>query len=190
MSKDEIRREALNRRNEMSSEERSAASLAICNRVMDHDLFLDARGIHVYLPIGSEVDIRPLIDVAWQMGKSVGMMQVMDDGGSMQFLITPDTTYRTARIGISQPIEAEPFDMDICDLVIAPLVAADEQCNRVGYGKGFYDQFMSQYPRPTLGVAFERQIFQSIPADDLDIKVDAIVTEQRVIGTSRPDREL
>jgi 5-formyltetrahydrofolate cyclo-ligase len=184
-TKQEVRREALQRRNAMSIEDRSVASFAICNRVMDHDLFLDARGIHVYLPIGSEVDIRPLIDVAWEMGKQVGLMRVMEDGGSVQYTITPGTTYRTSSFGILEPVYAELFDMNICDLVIAPLVAADEQCNRVGYGKGYYDQFMTQFPRPTIGVAFEVQLFTQIPADKGDVKVDAVVTESRTIGEKK-----
>jgi 5-formyltetrahydrofolate cyclo-ligase len=189
-TKHEIRRESLQRRNAMSIEDRTAASFAICNRVMDHDLFLDARGIHVYLPIGSEVDIRPLIDVAWEMGKEVGLMRVMEDGGSVQYCITPKTTYRTTSIGILEPVDAELFDMNNCDLVIAPLVAADDQCNRVGYGKGYYDQFMTQFPRPTLGVAFEVQMVESIPADAGDVKVDAVITERRSIGDKREERNI
>jgi 5-formyltetrahydrofolate cyclo-ligase len=174
----------------MSIEDRSVASFAICNRVMDHDLFLDARGIHVYLPIGSEVDIRPLIDVAWEMGKEVGLMRVMEDGGSVQYTITSGTTYRTSSFGLLEPVEAELFDMNICDLVIAPLVAADEKCNRVGYGKGYYDQFLTQFPRPTLGVAFDVQLFEELPSDEGDVKLDAVITEKRILGEKRASRNI
>jgi 5-formyltetrahydrofolate cyclo-ligase len=189
-TKQEVRREALQRRNAMSLEDRTAASFAICNRVMENDLFLDAQGIHVYLPIGSEVDIRPLIDLAWEMGKQVGLMRVMEDGGSVQLGITSTTSYRTSSFGILEPVDAELFDMNLCDLVIAPLVAADDQCNRVGYGKGYYDQFMTQFPRPTIGVAFEVQIFTDIPVDEGDVKVDAVVTEKRTIGENKALRNI
>ena len=150
---------------------------------MDDDLFLDAGGIHVYLPIGSEVDIRPLIDVAWEMGKRVGMMRVMEDGGTCQYTITPETEYRTAtRLGILEPIDGEPFDMNDCELVIVPVVALDEQCNRLGYGQGYYDQFLKHYPRPTIGVAFEAQVVPHLPFDEGDVQLDMAYTEERMIG--------
>jgi 5-formyltetrahydrofolate cyclo-ligase len=182
MSKDELRGDALARREALSPEERAVASLVICNKVMDDDLFLDARGVHVYLPIGSEVDINPLISMAWEMQKIVGLMRVMEDGGSLQFSITPHTTYRKTSLGILEPTNADLLDMNECDLVIAPMLAADEQCNRLGYGKGYYDQFLAQYPRPTIGVAFETQIYPQLPTNESDIKCDAVYTEVRVIG--------
>jgi 5-formyltetrahydrofolate cyclo-ligase len=180
-----MRREALERRDALSAEERAVASLVICNRVMDDDMFLDARGVHVYLPIGSEVDINPLTSMAWEMGKKVGLMRVMEDGGSVQYAITPHTSYRKTKLGILEPTDAELFDLDQCDLIIAPMLAADENCNRLGYGKGYYDQFLAQYPRPTFGVAFEQQIFPDLPVDEGDVKVDTIYTEVRVIGGKR-----
>lgn len=181
-SKNEIRREALRRRDALSAEVREQASLAVCREIMEDDRFLDASAIHVYLPIGSELDIRPLIDVAWEMGKGVGMMRVHADGGSQQYRITAETAFAHGRMGTFEPIDAEIFDMERCDLVIVPLVAADENCNRVGYGQGYYDQFLSHYPRPTIGAAYDVQIFPQLPNDDLDIRLDSIFTEGRTIG--------
>jgi 5-formyltetrahydrofolate cyclo-ligase len=184
LNKAEIRSLALQNRDALPAEDRASASLAICRSIMEEDLFLDAGGIHVYLPIGSEVDIRPLIDMAWEMGKEVGMMRVMEDGGTCQYAITPETEYQTAstKMKILEPVTAEPFDMNKCDLVIVPVVAIDEDCNRLGYGRGYYDQFLTHYPRPTIGVAFEAQVVPQLPVDEGDIKLDMAYTEQRMIG--------
>jgi 5-formyltetrahydrofolate cyclo-ligase len=186
-AKEELRREALSKRNAIPPERRSAASLAICRNVMEDDLFLDARGVHVYLPFGSEVDIKPLIELSWELGKEVGLMRVMEDGGIAHYTITPSTEYRRTKLGILEPVDAEAFDMGLCDLVVAPILAADEQCNRLGYGKGYYDQFLAQYPRPTLGVAFDEQIFEELPVDDRDIQLDGIYTESRFIEPEGSD---
>jgi 5-formyltetrahydrofolate cyclo-ligase len=181
LTKGELRKEALRRRNSLSAEQRARASLAICGSIMEDDQFLDARGVHVYIPFGTEVDINPIIQLSWEMGKEVGLMRVREDGGSAQLLITPATEYVRGRFGILEPVEEELFDMNICDLVIVPLLAADEECNRIGYGKGHYDQFLSFNPRPAIGVAFEEQIFPELPVDDLDVRLDTIYTEDRVI---------
>lgn len=186
-SKNEIRRELLKRRNDLPSEERRKASLAVCQRIMEDDRFLDARGIHVYIPVGSEVDVRPLVDVAWELGKGVGMMLVHEDGGTSQCRITPSTEFNVGGMGIPQPLNAEVFNMDLCDLVIVPVVAADENCNRLGYGKGYYDQFLTHYPRPSIGAAYDAQVIGHIPIDELDIRLDNVYTESRVIGAIHRD---
>lgn len=180
-TKETVRKEALARRNALTDEERAVKSLAICEAIMEHESFLDARGVHVYLPVRSEVDIKPLITLAWEMGKDVGLMRVQPDGGNEQFLIRPDTEYQPGPFGILEPVVPSAFDMNQCDVVLVPLVAADEQGNRLGYGKGYYDQFLSQYPRPTIGAAFDVQVFPQIPVDELDITLDYIATESRVI---------
>lgn len=178
-TKKEIRADALKRRDALSDEERGVKSLVICERVMDDDRFIDADGIHVYFPINSEVDIKPLISMAWEMGKEVGIMRIEEDGGTSHHHITAETEYTTGSLGIQQPTNAKSYDMDLCDLVIVPLVAADPKCRRIGYGKGYYDQFLTHFPRPTLGVAFDVQIFDEVPTDPLDITLDRIVTETR-----------
>ena len=183
-TKEEVRKEALERRNQLSGEQRREKSMIICQVIMEDEGFLDARGLHVYLPFGTEVDINPLISLAWEMGKDVGLMRVQPDGGSEQHLITSETVYEVGSLGIPEPVDAEVFNMEICDLVLVPVVAADEHCNRIGYGKGYYDQFLTQFPRPTIGVAYEAQLFSELPVDDLDITLDKIVTEERILHCS------
>lgn len=181
LKKDDLRRKAIDRRNALTPKERDRRSAAICSALIDDELFLAARAIHVYLPFGTEVDINPVIEVAWGMGKEVGLMRVMEDGGIAHHEIDSGTTYRKGSLGIMEPVDSEPFNLDHCDLVIVPVVAADSMGNRLGYGKGYYDQFLSHYPRPAIGVCFEEQIFDSIPHDDGDIVLDAIYTDRRVI---------
>ena len=182
--KEEMRKAALRSRDQLSQEERAEKSFAICQTIMEDEGFLDARGVHVYLPIGSEVDIRPLISLCWDLGKQVGLMRVQADGATEQYLIERSTNFQTGHLGILEPVEAELFDMEVCDLVLVPLVAADTECNRIGYGKGYYDQFLSQYPRPTIGTAFDVQIVPELPVDDLDITLDKIITETRILECS------
>lgn len=180
-TKEVIRAEALRRRDAIPAEERAELSRKICDRVISDERYVVARGIHVYLPFGSEVDIKPLIEVSWAMRMSVGLMRVQEDGGIAHLSITAETEYRRTKLGILEPIEADPFDMDSCDLIIVPVVAADPACNRLGYGKGYYDQFLLHYPRPAIGMAFDVQIFDELPVNEDDAELDLIYTESRLI---------
>ena len=177
MTKSEIRTRAISRRDGIDAEDRRAFSQTICEALSDEEMFLDARAIHTYLPVGSEVDISPLLAVAWSLGKEVGMMVVDGDGGNSQLQITEATEYVRGPHGILQPVDSTEFDMERCDLVLVPIVAADAECNRIGYGKGYYDQFLTQYPRPSVGVAFEVQIFDELPVDSGDVRLDVVLTE-------------
>jgi 5-formyltetrahydrofolate cyclo-ligase len=68
------------------------------------------------------------------------------------------------------------------DLMIVPGVAFDCQGNRIGHGMGYYDRLLQKKMRAHyFGLAFELQIVESIPSEKHDIKVEKIVTEERII---------
>lgn len=180
--KQEVRKQALQRRDGMTPEQRTVASNLICNKIAMSEAFINARGIHVYKAMGSEVQLEPLIELALELGKTLGMMVVLADSAAAQYTIGKNTKFsKHPALGILQPDNTQQFDLDICDLVLVPVVAADARCNRLGYGKGFYDHFLMQHPRPAFGVAFDSQVFDDLPVDDNDVTLDAIYTETRII---------
>jgi 5-formyltetrahydrofolate cyclo-ligase len=91
----------------------------------------------------------------------------------------------TGYMGIAEPDASilhrvDPLEID---MVVVPGVAFDMARNRIGYGGGYYDRFLCTL-RPDclkVAVAFELQVFDSIPAASYDIPVDIIVTEERII---------
>jgi 5-formyltetrahydrofolate cyclo-ligase len=74
------------------------------------------------------------------------------------------------------------------DLFVVPVVAFDEDCSRLGYGKGFYDKLLSEVKSqkskvksPIIAIAYEEQVVKSIPSELHDIKMDKIITDKRII---------
>ncbi|HKK44144.1 MAG TPA: 5-formyltetrahydrofolate cyclo-ligase, partial [Balneolaceae bacterium] len=80
-----------------------------------------------------------------------------------------------------EPNGGEQVSPKELDLVVIPMVGGDEQRNRIGYGEGFYDRFLSLVSCPKIGLTFEQNIVERIPVEDFDITLDKIITEQRVI---------
>ncbi len=76
--------------------------------------------------------------------------------------------------------------MDKIDLVIVPGVAFDEDLNRIGFGKGYYDRILYRLSSRAkkVAVAHDFQVLNSIPSEEHDVKMDIIVTEKRVIGAT------
>ena len=71
------------------------------------------------------------------------------------------------------------------DLMLVPLLAFDNNKNRLGYGKGFYDKFLNKFLKKknkikTIGVAFSFQKYNKLPVSNLDIKLDYILTEKGI----------
>ena len=67
------------------------------------------------------------------------------------------------------------------DLIVVPLLAFDKSKNRLGYGKGYYDKFLSKNKDIlTIGVAFSFQKSKKIKTSKLDIKMNNILTEKGI----------
>ena len=85
----------------------------------------------------------------------------------------------TNTFGIPEPISKKIMYPDI---ILVPLVAFDNNLNRIGYGGGFYDRYISKIKKNkkvlTIGLAFSFQKVRRIPINKHDIKLDYIVTEK------------
>ena len=65
--------------------------------------------------------------------------------------------------------------------MIVPGIAFDRNHNRIGYGKGFYDRYLNAHPHLVkLGIAFDIQLVDRIPAEECDCRMDMVVTEKIV----------
>jgi 5-formyltetrahydrofolate cyclo-ligase len=83
--------------------------------------------------------------------------------------------------GVREPVGSGKFDVGELDLVIVPMVAADRNGNRLGYGKGFYDQFLSKINAKKVGLVFSDFLYDDIPTEKFDEKLDVIITEEEMI---------
>ena len=166
--------------------ERRAAARALSSRLGGCPWFVNSRTIAVYLSNDGEIDLRPLIERAWAMGKRTYLPKLF--GPKLWFLpFHAGSTLAANRFSIPEP--TEPVRRRIrplfLDLVLFPLVAFDASGNRLGMGAGFYDKTFEAVLRRTvwkgpkrIGIAYEMQRVDSLPAADWDVRLDAIATER------------
>jgi len=188
-SKTELRREIREARRNLSSDIREQAALNICAFISPLDVFQDSNHVGVYLSSDGEINPHQLVDLAWQQGKSC-YLPIIDSKGenTMKFVrYTPDTEFFLNRYNIPEPVH-EPedlWDATVLDLVLAPLVAFDDQGNRMGMGKGFYDrtfEFVRQTKKPFLmGLAHSCQQVDSLTSEEWDIPLNGLATEEQLL---------
>ncbi len=139
----------------------------------------------VYLSLPTEPDTSALVLRAWQDRKRVLAPKVSWNQRRMIPMeirsLTDDLT--VTPMGIREPVAGIPFPISLIDLVIVPGVAFDEDGNRLGRGRGFYDRFLSHAEFEGTACAFALDVQMSstaIPMGPLDRPVDMLVTDEAV----------
>ena len=182
-----IREEILCKRDRLNLQERAELSSIICNNLLNLYEYKQARVVHFYLAIKSEVITEDAVKSAISTGKDV-VIPVMDKR-HRRILLSGLNDYDKELAPTSHGIiEPKPefykfVDLNDIDLMVLPGVAFDLNGHRLGYGAGYYDRLLRDADtRPFLvALAFEVQIVNKIPIGDHDVRMDKIITEKRII---------
>ena len=129
-----------------------------------------------FLPIGSEIDARPLLDALRRRNVRLALPVVVEHALVFREL-TRTTPLVPAGFGTVGP--GPDAAVLVPDLVIAPLAAFDRRGNRLGYGGGFYDRAAALMPRTVLvGLAFAEQEVDAVPVEGHDRPLHAVCTDR------------
>ncbi|HEX4896193.1 MAG TPA: 5-formyltetrahydrofolate cyclo-ligase [Solimonas sp.] len=146
---------------------------------------LGARDIALYLPCGSELDTRPLLEALWARGCRTWVPQVIDPTRMRFRELRRETSLRRGHRGLTEPAGHTPQTRyNRLDLVFLPLVGFDRRGYRLGAGGGHYDRWLARprpFRRPLLaGYAYALQEVPQLPHDPWDRRLDLAVTEQGI----------
>lgn len=145
----------------------------------------DKKIFFIYRSFGSEADTMPVINALLHAGKTVLFPRV--EGENMVAAEYRGQPTRTSPYGIEEPTGEEYKNKEDIDVTILPLLAADKNGNRLGYGGGYYDKFLKDISCLKIGYCYDFQISDE-PfsfAEEHDVRLDLIVTDKRVIRTER-----
>ena len=154
-------------------------SRRITERVMP--LFKDAKTVMCYLSAFNEPDTFEIISLLLSQGKRV-VVPVTDTNActiTPSYLTSLDGL-RSGSYGIAEPSEYAPADAADIDISVIPGIAFDRSGMRIGFGKGYYDRFLSEFRGLKLGLCYEFQLYDSVPHDRHDIPMDIIITEGNI----------
>lgn len=173
-------------REEMPVAERVAADARIARTVMALPAFERCQLLFAYCPCGAEVDVRPIVDRAQEVGKRVALPRVTGPGAMAWHDAAAWEDLVPSPLGILEPSADErTVDLEAADglhpLALVPGLGFDGRGFRVGYGGGFYDRFLPAFKAAggvAVGVCREACFVPGgLPREGHDVPVDVVVTE-------------
>ena len=168
--------------------ERRLAAQALSHALLELPELLSARVVLAYAALPSEIDPAPAIWRLRARGAAIAYPRIEAPGILAMHLVSHELELIAGPFGLAQPSEHAPrAARDTIDAVILPGVAFDECGRRLGYGGGYYDRLLPTL-RPDclrIGIAFDEQLQETIPAEEHDARVHILVTPSRVIRMSR-----
>ena len=182
-SKAQLRKQIKAKRNAIDETERRIYSVQICNCLCKQPWYADSNTILVYSAIQSEVDLSLFSEQAKKDGKVLYFPKVF--GEEMEFFrIDEAVQLQKGAFSVMEPnvdeFALQPYQSDIGAPVLVPGVAFSKRGERIGYGKGYYDRYISAHPELfPVGICFSCQLLDRIPTEHQDIAMHQIVTEKQ-----------
>lgn len=166
MDKIEARRLALNNR---KNEDKITASKLVLEAIIKSKVLDDYSNVGIYYPLGNELDIMPLIDYYPNISfylpitkKNIYFVKYNQND------ILIDGPFNT-----KEPI-GEMVDRDKIEVFLIPCVGISNTNQRIGYGKGYYDRYLSDYNGLKIGVCYKSGSNLDVKCDDYDVVLDCV----------------
>ncbi|MFM2134064.1 MAG: hypothetical protein RL156_1345 [Bacteroidota bacterium] len=199
-----LRRSKIQERDALDGAVTAEWSVAMADTLTRSFEYQQCESVHVFLSFGSEPLTQPLIERAWNDGKTVYVPSVTIPGTKEGNSDTAESKDRAVMMhmqydrgdelaggmyGIPEPVgKPRLVDAEIKSpalLAVVPLVAFNELLVRMGYGKGYYDRFLEHRSFFAFGFAFTAAFSTEFDPQAHDARLDAIVTEQGIVRTRR-----
>ncbi len=143
---------------------------------------LKSKVIGGYYPFNCELDILNLLEVFENNNFTLSLPKISKNNKMNFFKWSNNDPLRINKYGIPEPISNKKIYPNI---LLIPLVGFDDQLNRLGYGGGYYDRYLSKEQRNNklfkVGIGFSFQKVKKLPINRFDIKLDCIITEKKII---------
>ncbi len=184
MTKSELRKKYKSLRKDLTLNQIDDLSIAIANQTLKLPIW-EHLFYHIFLSIEEHKEINTDYILNILAGKDKNIVISKSDFKTttlINYLLTDSTVIKKNHWNIPEPVDGIEIDDKKMDVVFVPLLAFDKQGNRVGYGKGFYDNFLSNC-KPNaikIGLSFfetENEITDTYKGD---IKLDYCVTPEKV----------
>jgi 5-formyltetrahydrofolate cyclo-ligase len=184
MNKTDLRKKYKAIRNSLSENEVEEMSLAVANKILTLPLW-EKTYFHIFLPITEQKEVNTEFILHLLSGKDKEIIVSKADfqtRNMTHFLLTDNTKIKKNEYNIPEPVDGIEVPSNKIDVVFVPLLAFDKKGHRVGYGKGFYDKFLSECKPDTIKIGLSFFEPEEIIKDvfEADVQLDYCVTPNEI----------
>lgn len=180
--KQDIRAAARKKRSDMPQEMRRDMDNRIAANVRKLYQYKAAKAILIYVSTAIEIDTKQIILNAWYDGKKVAVPRCIPGTRDMEFhYINSFDDLSPGTFSVLEPSENAPIveDFDGC-LMVLPAITVDADGYRLGYGKGYYDRYMSRFKGFSVVLCYTSELIGRLHRGRYDAPACAIITEKRI----------
>ncbi|MBB5324709.1 5-formyltetrahydrofolate cyclo-ligase [Anoxybacillus tepidamans] len=179
-----IREQMKARLQQLTTETKRAYDEQIARKLYDLPVWQQAKTVALTVSKSHEVNTKPIIEKAWQEGKTVCVPKCDPKTKTMTFrAICSFSQLESVYFGLQEPIEAitkKIYPREI-DVIIVPGICFSKDGYRIGYGGGYYDRYLQHVSNSTISLAYAFQVVDHLPTEPHDISVDMIITNEKVM---------
>ncbi len=184
-AKDELRAKYLAVRAGMEADVKSARDAKVCRSAVGLMSFRYAEYVLLYAALENEICVNSIAEEAWRLGKKVAFPRCDKATHTMKYHIVSSLDELSKdSYGILEPTADMPIydpSSDVGSAVcFVPGLLYDKYGYRLGYGKGFYDRYLSEFSGCKIGVVYSDFIMDSVPRGRFDVTVDILLTEKGI----------
>lgn len=180
-------------RKKIDNFDKSAKDSLIYRNLINHPIFEDSNCFLVYVSNTFEIDTIELIKYLLKNKKTVAAPRCIGGSGSNDmefFFIKSINDLEKGSFDILEPnanmhavnIDESSFTRPVC---IVPGICYDQLGYRIGYGKGYYDNYFLKYNIHKIGLCYDDFVINHIFIDNFDVNVDILITDKRVINIKK-----
>ena len=174
--KKEIRKRIKSLKGEISLDVKKKRSLSILNRLKNNKAFERAKTVMLYWSMDDEVFTHDFV-VEYAKTKIIILPCVKGDVLELRVFKGLENLIDGDGFGIPEPNGDLYMAIDDIDLIVVPGVAFDNQNNRMGRGRAYYDKLLRTTNCEKIGICFKFQLLEKVPTDEYDIKMDLVISE-------------
>ena len=183
IKKDEIRKQILEKRSNLSLEEVNKKSELIIENLTPY--LKNAQNIMIFTDMKNEVRITKLIELYPEKNFFISKI-VNSKNREMKINKYNENELVLHKFGYYESSSDDFYDEKILDIVIVPALAFDSSKNRIGFGGGYYDTFLNKVREKNkntlfIGVCYDFQMIEEVPIEGHDITLDLVINESEVL---------
>lgn len=182
MTKAELRAEMRRKRRSLSPEEIARKSAVISRKLLSLPEYKSADAVMLYISAFGEVSTRELAELMPADGKRVAAPVCdTETKAAAPYYMESASRLKRGAYGILEPERTEKARIEDFGLIVVPGLAFDLRGARLGFGEGYYDRLLSGTSVTRAALCYDFQLMDEIPADALDVPMDIIITERRLV---------